>query len=57
VIGHGLTLQHYRQNPECGVLEELEPVEQNLQYDFNYQQTVHLSREVALLPVSNFIVM
>ena len=57
VIGSGLTLQHYRMNPVCGVLEELQPIEQNLQYDFDYQQTVHLPTEVTLLPVSKFIVM
>ena len=54
MIGNGLTLQHYRPNPVCGVLEELQPIEQNLQYDFNYQQTVHLPAEVTLLPVSKF---
>ena len=54
VIGNGLTLQHYRPNPVCGVLEELEPIEQNLQYDFDYQQTVHLPAEVTLLPVRKF---
>ena len=30
-------LQHFRRNEECGVLEELEPVDINLKYDFNYQ--------------------
>ena len=35
--GHGLVLQHFRRNEECGVLEELEPVDINLKYDFNYQ--------------------
>ena len=51
LVGHGLTLQHFRMNPECGRLEELPPIDQNLQYDFNYQQTVHLPAERTVLPV------
>ena len=35
--GSGLVLQHFRPNEECGVLEELEPIDSNLNYDFNYQ--------------------
>ena len=35
--GYGLVLQHFRQNEECGVLEELEPIDRNLKYDFDYQ--------------------
>jgi hypothetical protein len=38
VAGRGLNLQHLRYNSECGVYEELEPIERNLRYDFNYQQ-------------------
>ena len=51
LIGHGLKLQHFRMNPECGVLEELPPIDVNLQYDFDYQQTVHLPAERTVLPV------
>ena len=36
-------LQHFRRNEECGVLEELEPVDINLKYDFNYQVIVVVS--------------
>ena len=50
-IGHGLTVQHFRMNSECGRLEELPPIDQNLQYDFDYQQTVHLPAERTVLPV------
>ena len=50
-IGHGLNLQHLRYNSECDVYEELEPIDRNLQYDFNYQQITHLTREVTILPV------
>jgi hypothetical protein len=32
------------------VYEELEPIDRNLQYDFNYQQINHLTREVTVLP-------
>ena len=49
--GHGLTLQHLRYNSECDVYEELEPIDRNLQYDFNYQQINQLTREVTVLPV------
>ena len=55
-IGHGLTLQHLRYNSECDVYEELEPIDKNLQYDFNYQQINHLTREVTVLPVSVCVV-
>lgn len=51
-LGRGLTLQHFRYNTECGVLEELEPIDQNLRYDFNYQQTTILPKERLVLPVS-----
>ncbi|CAI8042462.1 DBH-like monooxygenase protein 1 homolog, partial [Geodia barretti] len=50
VVGHGLTVQHFRKNPECDVYEELEPIDRNLQYDFNYQQITHLKREVVIKP-------
>ena len=36
-----------------GVLEELEPIDENRKYDFNYQQITHLLREVKILPVSD----
>lgn len=35
--GSGLVLQHYTPNEECAATEELEPVDKNLQYDFNFQ--------------------
>ena len=35
--GHGLRLQHFRKNEECNVTEELEIIDENLRYDFNYQ--------------------
>ena len=42
--GSGLVLQHFRPNEECGVLEELEPIDSNLNYDSNYQvYTAHAS--------------
>lgn len=52
ISGHGLTLQHLRYNFDCDVYEELEPIDRNLQYDFDYQQIVHLPREKIILPVS-----
>lgn len=50
--GHGLLVQHFRENAECGVLEELEPIDENERYDFNYQQFTYLNKEVKILPVS-----
>ena len=49
--GHGLTVQHIRYNSECDVYEELEPIDRNLKYDFNFQQINHLQREVIIKPV------
>ena len=51
-VGHGLIVEHYRVNRETGRWEELEPIDQNLGYDFDYQQTTHLRREHIVLPVS-----
>ena len=50
--GHGLSLQHIRYNSECGVYEELEPIDENLKYDFDYQQFTHLRHEVLVKRVS-----
>ena len=44
-------VQHFRKNSECDVFEELEPIDKNLKYDFNYQQFNHLQREVIIKPV------
>ena len=55
ISGHGLVLQHFRYNSDCDVYEELEPIDKNLQYDFNFQQATHLRREVTILPVSQNI--
>ena len=51
VSGHGLTVQHIRYNSDCDVYEELEPLDKNLQYDFNFQQINHLRHEVIIKPV------
>ena len=51
--GHGLVLEHFRYNSDCDVYEELEPVDANLKYDFDYQQFTHLRREVIIKPVSH----
>lgn len=34
------------------MLEELEPIDENRRYDFNYQQFTYLNKEVQVLPVS-----
>ena len=48
-------MRQFRQNEECGALEELEPIDENRRYDFNYQQVTHLPRKVQILPVSEMI--
>ena len=50
--GRGLIVRHYRETEECGSLEELQPIDENRRYDFNYQQTTILPRIVKVLPVS-----
>ena len=41
-IGHGLIVQHFRENEQCGVLKEMKPIDENRKYDFNYQQFTYL---------------
>ena len=53
ILGRKLTLHQYRMNEECGVLEEIAPIDQNLNYDFNFQQIVHFQNERVILPVSS----
>ena len=55
IKGHGLTVQHLRYNSDCGVLEELKPIDRNLNYDFDFQQITHLPSEVTILPVSQLM--
>ena len=50
--GHGLVVNQLRENDQCGLLEELQPIDENRQYDFNFQQFSILPREVKVLPVS-----
>ena len=52
LTGHGLIVQHLRQNQECGRLEELKPIDENRRYDFNFQQITTLQETVQILPVS-----
>ncbi len=54
IAGVGLTVHHIRRSETCGDngWEELEPIHQNLQYDFNFQQTVHLPEIINVKPVS-----
>lgn len=50
-----MTLRHYRptstNETTCSALEELPPIEQNLAYDFDYQQYTVLPTPVTVLPV------
>lgn len=47
-VGKGLVVQHIRNNSQCGIVEELKPIDKNLQYDFNYQTINHLSENVKI---------
>lgn len=51
-LGHGLVVRHLRETTGCGGLEELQPIDENRKYDFNYQQVNILPRTVEVLPVS-----
>lgn len=55
-LGTGLTLIHLNETQCSGTsrYQELPPIDENLSYDFNFQQTTHLSREVTVLPVSYY---
>ena len=44
-------VDHFRET-ECGLAEQLEPIDENRRYDFNYQQYTILPRKVTVLPVS-----
>lgn len=37
-LGRGVILKHYRNNvSDCGGWKEMPPVEENMNYDFNFQ--------------------
>lgn len=37
-IGTGLTVRHFRNTSgQCKAVEEIEPIDQNLKYDFDFQ--------------------
>ena len=40
-------------NQQCSTdrMEEVTFIDRNLNYDFNFQQTVHLPKEITVLPV------
>ena len=50
-VGRGLTLRLIHNTTQCQGLEELKPVEQNLQYDFNSQHASIFPEEVTVYPV------
>lgn len=50
--GQRVVLEHYRPNLETNEIVELEPIDINPSYDFNFQQFNHLPREHIVLPVS-----
>jgi hypothetical protein len=52
LTGTGLILRHFKKTDCSGTTkyEELEPIEKNFHYDFNFQQINHLPREITVLP-------
>ena len=51
--GTGLVVRHYRptNSTQCSAMEELEPIDKNLQYDFDFQvceQHVHVYVQVVV---------
>ena len=53
-LGIKIGLLHLRRTEQCRdgkQIEELKPIDKNLQYDFNFQQTIHID-EVIVKPVS-----
>ena len=53
-LGTKVELLHLRRSEQCRdgeQIEELKPIDKNLQYDFNFQQTIHID-EVIVKPVS-----
>ena len=51
-LGRGVTLRLIRNTEECDGLEEMRPIDQNLQYDFNFQQFTVLPNEITVRRVS-----
>ena len=53
-LGTKIELLHLRRSEQCRdgeQIEGLKPIDKNLQYDFNFQQTIHID-EVIVKPVS-----
>ncbi|KAL5460037.1 hypothetical protein EMCRGX_G033450 [Ephydatia muelleri] len=50
LVGRAVTLRHLRMNSSCSGLQELPPVDKNIQYDFNFQQTNLLTSPVNVMP-------
>ena len=49
-----MTVKHFRNvnDTACNAVEELEPIEANPSYDFDFQQLNHLQRRVHVKKVS-----
>ena len=55
-LGTKIELLHLKRTEQCRdgeQIEELKPIDKNLQYDFNFQQTIHID-EVIVKPVSEY---
>ena len=54
ITGTGMTVKHFRKvnDTACNAVEELEPIDSNPSYDFDFQQLNHLQRRVHVKKVS-----
>ena len=57
LAGRGVAVRQYRQNDNCSGLEELQPIDENTNYDFDFQQFTRLPREVKIMPVGLMIIL
>ena len=58
ILGIGAVLRHVSTVDCDGTkhYQDLAPIEKNLNYDFNFQQTNHLPNEITIQPVSIFLI-
>ena len=53
-LGRKVVLQHFRQSQDCNGYRELKPIEDNPSYNFDFQQTNFLTKEIEVLPVGSY---
>lgn len=56
LAGKTVELRHFRETEECGGTQELEPIEQNLNYDVDYQQVNLFPKQTEVEPGDSLVV-